>query len=78
MWRATVEVAEVDELLVSVVDHGSSCCSTTTSTPAAARRVADVGRLDPGVRRLVRPHTYHVSITDGVFALKEQLLATLH
>ena len=50
----------------------------TTSTRPAARRIADVGRLDPGVRRLVRPHTYHVSITDGVFALKEQLLATLH
>jgi len=72
-----VDVAEVDELLVSVVDHGRVLLDDDLEA-AAARRVADVGRLDPGVRRLVRPHTYHVSITDGVFALKEQLLATLH
>ena len=42
---------------------------------AAARRVADVERFDPGVRRLVNPHEYHVSITDAVFDLKAQLLA---
>jgi hypothetical protein len=29
------------------------------------------------VRRLVRPHTYHVSITDGVFDLKRRLLADM-
>ena len=33
--------------------------------------------LDPGVRRLVNPHTYHVSITDAVFDDKRRLLATL-
>jgi nicotinate phosphoribosyltransferase len=72
-----VDVAEVDELLVPVVDHGHVVLDDDLDA-AAVRRVGDVGRLDPGVRRLVRPHTYHVSITDGVFALKEQLLATLH
>ena len=42
---------------------------------ADARRLADLERLDPGVRRLVNPHQYHVSITDAVDALKRRLLA---
>jgi len=71
-----VEVAEVDELLVPAVDRGRVLVADDLDA-AAARRTADVARLDPGVRRLVRPHTYHVSITDGVFGLKEQLLAAL-
>jgi hypothetical protein len=36
-----------------------------------------VARLDPGVRRLVNPHIYHVSLTERLFALKEELLRKL-
>jgi nicotinate phosphoribosyltransferase len=36
-----------------------------------------VARLDPGVRRLVNPHIYHVSLTERLFALKEALVAQL-
>jgi nicotinate phosphoribosyltransferase len=39
-----------------------------------ARRDRDVARLDPGVRRLVNPHIYHVSLTERLFALKEELV----
>lgn len=38
------------------------------------RRRKDVERLDPGVRRLVNPHVYHVSLTERLFALKEELV----
>ena len=41
------------------------------------RRADDVERLDPGVRRLVNPHRYHVSITDELFELKQKALAAL-
>ncbi len=44
---------------------------------ARQRRQADVDRLDPGVRRLVNPHVYHVSITDDLADLKAELLRTL-
>ncbi len=44
---------------------------------ARARRRDDVDRLDPGVRRLVNPHVYHVSITDDLAALKAELLQAL-
>ena len=44
---------------------------------AAERRQRDVEALDLGVRRLVNPHTYHVSITAAVFEAQERLLASL-
>ena len=45
-----------------VADGGAEALGDLAA--AAARRVADLERFDPGVRRLVNPHEYHVSITD--------------
>ncbi len=42
---------------------------------ARKRRVADLERLDLGVKRLVNPHVYHVSITKRLADLKAQLVA---
>jgi nicotinate phosphoribosyltransferase len=42
---------------------------------ARARRVADLERLDPGVKRLVNPHVYHVSVTRRLADLKSRLAA---
>ncbi|MCB0968147.1 MAG: nicotinate phosphoribosyltransferase, partial [Ilumatobacter sp.] len=39
---------------------------------ARARRDHDVALLDPGVRRIVNPHLYHVSITDELARLKQE------
>ena len=69
-----------DELLVPVVDSGAIVAdgaARCSAVAAADRRTADVERLDPGVRRLVNPHTYHVSITDELFELRRRLLAEL-
>ncbi|MGQ9735542.1 MAG: nicotinate phosphoribosyltransferase [Thermaceae bacterium] len=41
------------------------------------RRKKDVERLDPGVRRLVNPHLYHVSLSEKLFSLKEDLIRRL-
>ena len=75
----TVTVAAVDELLAPAVADGAVVVDGGPAgldvTAADARRVADLDRLDPGVRRLVNPHEYHVSITDSLFDLKRHLLA---
>ena len=42
---------------------------------ARKRRVADLERLDPGVKRLVNPHVYHVSVTRRLADLKAKLIA---
>ena len=40
-----------------------------------ARRVADIERLDAGVRRLINPHIYHVSLTEQLWDLKQRVIA---
>jgi nicotinate phosphoribosyltransferase len=37
-----------------------------------------VERLDPGIRRLVNPHVYHVSLTQSLWELKQRLIAEAH
>ena len=44
----------------------------------AARCAADVDVLDVGVQRLVNPHRYHVSITDRLHRLRNELVADAH
>jgi nicotinate phosphoribosyltransferase len=41
---------------------------------ARKRRIADLDRLDPGVKRLVNPHVYHVSVTRRLAELKARLI----
>ena len=76
--QRTVVVGRADQLLVPVVERGAIVADDLHDLAAAAdRRIADVEALDPGVRRLVNPHTYHVSITDELFELRRRLLAEL-
>ena len=37
-------------------------------------RDRDLERLDSGVKRLINPHVYHVSLTENVFKIKKQLI----
>jgi nicotinate phosphoribosyltransferase len=41
---------------------------------AGRHRLADLERLDPGVRRLVNPHVYHVSLSADLWHLKQDLV----
>jgi nicotinate phosphoribosyltransferase len=41
---------------------------------ARKRRVSDLERLDPGVKRLVNPHVYHVSVTRRLADLRTRLI----
>ncbi|MGH8928754.1 MAG: nicotinate phosphoribosyltransferase [Acidimicrobiia bacterium] len=42
---------------------------------AQRRRLDDLERLDPGVRRLVNPHVYHVSLTPDLARLKQEMIS---
>jgi nicotinate phosphoribosyltransferase len=39
-------------------------------------READLGQLDPGVKRLMNPHIYHVSLSQRLWELKQQLITS--
>jgi nicotinate phosphoribosyltransferase len=68
------EVAEVEPLLAEVLIEGQRAGDPPALEQIRAQRRADVDRLDPGVRRLVNPHLYHVSLTPRLWDLKQDLI----
>jgi nicotinate phosphoribosyltransferase len=70
---AAEDVAEVEELVVPAL-RGAAVVADRSLEAARAWRNRDLERLDPGVRRLVNPHTYHVSLTDEVKQLQDDLI----
>jgi nicotinate phosphoribosyltransferase len=70
-------VSEVEPLLARVLDRGRRTADPGDIEAARSRRAADLDRLDPGVRRLVNPHTYHVSLTPRLWELKQSLVHRL-
>lgn len=67
-------VTEVEPLLIEVFQEGRLVYDFPPIEAMRARRKADVERLDPGVRRLLNPHIYHVSLTERLWQLKQELI----
>ena len=70
-------ISEIELLLVDVLKEGSLVYEIPTIEELRERRRADVERLDPGVKRLVNPHVYHVSLTQQLWNLKQELVESL-
>jgi nicotinate phosphoribosyltransferase len=59
---------------VDVLDEGELVYDLPTIEQMRERRRADIKRLDPGVKRLINPHIYHVSLTQRLWELKQELI----
>jgi nicotinate phosphoribosyltransferase len=70
-------ISEVEPLLVPILERGRRVFEPGGIEGARKRRASDLERLDPGVRRLVNPHRYHVSLTTALRDLKRSLVAGL-
>jgi nicotinate phosphoribosyltransferase len=68
------EIARVEPLQVDVLDQGKLVYDLPPIDEMRRRRLADVRCLDPGVRRLMNPHVYHVSLTERLWNLKQDLI----
>ena len=68
------DLCEIEPLLVEAFKDGHVVNDHATIEDMRARRKADVDRLDAGVKRLVNPHIYHVSLTDKLWNLKQNLI----
>lgn len=68
-------ISEIEPLLVDVLQEGRRVYPEQSIEDMRARRIADVERLDSGVRRLMYPHIYHVSLTQKLWDLKQALIA---
>ncbi len=72
------EIAEFEPLLVDVLQEGRPVYDMPPIEAIRDQRIADMERLDPGVRRLLNPHIYHVSLTARLSTLKQDLIDSAH
>jgi nicotinate phosphoribosyltransferase len=70
------DLSATEPLLADALVEGQRKTPLASIEELRSRRVHDLARLDPGVRRLVNPHTYHVSLTEELLALRQRLVAT--
>ncbi len=73
----TLDAADIEdtEQLLEPAFDGGAVLTDDDLEAARHRRTVDLEQLDPGVRRLVNPHIYHVSVTDALRELREDLIA---
>jgi nicotinate phosphoribosyltransferase len=70
------DIQEIEPLLVDVLDEGELVYDLPAIEEMRERRKVDIERLDPGVKRLINPHIYHVSLTRRLWDLKQELIAS--
>ncbi len=68
------EISEMEELLVDVIDDGRLVYESPSIEHMRTVRLRDTDRLDPGVKRLINPHVYHVSLTRRLWQRKHDLV----
>lgn len=71
---AKSEISAIEPLLEEAVIQGRQMIRPQEMEEMRARRREDLLKLDPGVRRMVNPHIYHVSLTQKLWDLKQNLI----
>jgi nicotinate phosphoribosyltransferase len=68
------EISHIEPLLVEILRDGDLIYDLPSIEQMRERRQADLEKLDPGVRRIMNPHIYHVSVTKRLWDLKQRLI----
>jgi nicotinate phosphoribosyltransferase len=68
------DVSRIEPLLVDVLKDGKLVYEMPSLEQMRTMRRADIKCLDPGVRRIMYPHIYHVSLTERLWLLKRELI----
>ncbi len=69
------QITGVEPLLVPVLQEGRLVYDLPDLESIRRLRTADLDRLDAGVKRLIHPHIYHVSLSQNLWELKQALIA---
>ncbi|MCS7282475.1 MAG: nicotinate phosphoribosyltransferase [Anaerolineae bacterium] len=72
------EITEIEPLLVDILRDGHLVYEFPTIEEIRQQRQDDLERLDAGVKRLINPQTYHVSLTERLWNLKQELIRKAH
>lgn len=73
-FLAQDEIDHVEKLLVPVILDGEIVYEKPTIEEMREIRDVDIEHLDPGVRRIMNPHIYHVSLSKKLWDLKQSLI----
>ena len=68
------QISRIEPLHVEIVRQGKVVYDRPPLETLRSHRTEDVEALDPGVRRLVNPHIYHVSLSQPLWDLKQELI----
>ncbi len=63
----------MEPLLEKIIDNGNPVYEFPSIDAIRERRDIDIACLDPGVKRLIHPHVYHVSLSQQLHQLKQRL-----
>ena len=75
--RRTLEsdrIDHIEKLLVPVIQDGKVVADRPEIPEMRAVRDKDISALDPGVLRIMNPHTYHVSLSRKLWDLKQEMI----
>ncbi len=72
---ARQSISRFEPLLVPILDQGKLVYDLPDLEGIRQQRIRDIEALDPGIRRLVNPHIYHVSLSEKLWDLKQALIA---
>jgi nicotinate phosphoribosyltransferase len=67
-------LSDMESLLVPFLEGGKITAELPDIEELRRRRDADLERLDVGVRRIINPHVYHVSLSEALWRLKQDLV----
>lgn len=70
-------IREIEPLLVEILKEGELAYEYPSIQELRTIREKDVERLDTGVKRLMNPHIYHVSLTPKLWELKHGLIESV-
>lgn len=68
------KISRIEPLLVDIFKDGKRVYDLPDIETIRQVRQTDVGRLDPGIRRLMNPHIYHVSISQKLWEMRDGLV----
>jgi nicotinate phosphoribosyltransferase len=70
-------ISQYELLLTDIQQNGKIVYEFPTLAEMRAKRIEDIERLDQGVKRLIDPHIYHVSLTQKLWSEKQGLIREL-
>jgi nicotinate phosphoribosyltransferase len=68
------ELSKIEKLLEPIMENGQVIYDLPSLEEIREKRRKDMESLYPGVMRLMNPHHYHVSLTDRLWQIKQDLV----